>query len=655
MNYEQLSKAIIKDVGGKDNVISVVHCTTRLRFKLKDESKANDADLKNMDGVVTVVKSAGQYQVVIGNQVADVYDELIKVGGFQANGTVSDDYVDKENMKLTDRFIDVISSIFTPFLGTMAAAGMIKGGTAALASMGLMSQASGTYKILYAIGDSFFYFLPIALAITAAKKFKVHTFIAFSIAASLVYPTMIAAASSKTVLATLFKGTILASPVHLEFFGLPVITMNYSSTVIPILIAVWFASYVQRWVKKALPTVVQTFLVPFFTLLIVVPLTFLVIGPVATWAGDLLSALVNSVYGLSPILAALVVGALWQVLVIFGIHWSIVAIALVSITTVGYDHILPLSWAASFAQTGVVLAVMMQTKDTKKRSIALPAFISGIFGVTEPAIYGVTLPMKKPFYISCVASALSAILIALGKVKMYMMAGMGVFVIPAVINPKTGIDSSLYYFLAAIVLAFILGWLLQIMFGKKAVMASDQAAVAANVQNVANEATTLKQNAALVKHDKDLNDATKLVSPLAGKVLPLSSVKDEVFAGGAMGKGCAIEPTVGELRAPAAGHVALVFPTGHAIGLHTDDGAEVLMHIGMDTVNLHGKYFETVVKQGDEVKPGQLLVKFNLEKIKQAGYTVTTPVVITNSKNYTDVTSTTAAEVKPGDELLDLN
>lgn len=655
MAYEDLSKKIIAGVGGKDNVVSVVHCTTRLRFKLKDEKKAHDDELKNTDGVVTVVKSAGQYQVVIGNEVADVYDTLVKVGGFSDGGQVDDDYVDTSNMSIADKFIDIVSGIFTPFLGALASAGMIKGIVAACASLGLLSKTSGEYQILYAIGDAFFYFLPILIAVNAAKKFKVEIFTAMGIAATMVYPAIVAISSSKTTLMTVFKGTFLQSDIHTTFFGIPVIMMNYSSTVIPIILAVWFASYVQKWVKSWVPAVVRTFLVPFFTLLIVVPLTFLVIGPIATWFGNLLSLITVSAYHISPILAGILMGAFWQVFVIFGVHWGFVAVFFANLAANGFDQILDLSLAASFAQIGVVLAILFQTKNEKTKAIAFPAFISGIFGVTEPAIYGVTLPRKKPFIISCIASALATIIIALGNVKLYMMGGMGIFVISAAINPKTGINSSLYYLIAAMVVAFILGFVLQMLFGKDAVDAQDQEHIAQDVQTAANEATEIKKNAAIAKTNSDYNKPTTLVSPLNGELIPLSEVKDEVFSTKAMGDGAAIRPSEGILRAPADGHVVLVFPTGHAIGMHTDDGAEVLMHIGMDTVNLNGKGFETLVKKDQVVKAGEPLVKFDIEAIKKAGYDVTTPIVITNTKNYHKISLTKQGVVHIGDNVLDLD
>lgn len=653
-NYDALAKTIIKDVGGKDNVISVVHCTIRLRFKLKDEKKANDDALKDTDGVVTVVKAGGQYQVVIGNEVADVYEAVLKEGGFSGGGQVADDDLDDSNMSLMDKAIDLISGIFTPILGPMAAAGMIKGLTAMCASFGWLAKTSGTYEVLYAIGDGFFYFLPLILAITSAKKFKVDRFTAITIGAAMCYPAMVAMNSSKKVLFDLFNGTFLHSQVHATFLGIPIISMNYTSTVIPIILAVWFASVVEKWCKKWIPTVVKTFLVPFVTLLIVVPLTFLIIGPLATWIGNALAAITSAVYNFSPVLAGILLGGFWQVFVIFGVHWGFVAVMMSNIAALGYDPILGLSLGASFAQIGVVLAILLQTKDQKLKGIALPAFLSGIFGVTEPAIYGVTLPRKKPFVLSCIAAGIGGGLIGFFGTKMYMMGGMGVFVIPAAIGPKTGVDMSVYGLMIAMAVSFVLGFILQMVLGKKSVDQAYDEKQAKTVQEVANQADTIAKAAPSLASTSDLNVSTELVSPLAGELLPLSEVKDEVFSSGAMGEGVAVEPSEGVLHAPADGKVVMTFPTGHAIGMKTSDGAEILMHIGMDTVNLQGHGFETLVAKGDEVKAGDELVKFDIDAIHAKGYVVTTPIVVTNSKDYEKITVVSQGKVKVGQEILDL-
>ena len=652
MAYEDLSREIIADIGGKDNVVSVVHCTTRLRFKLKDMKKANDDKLKATDGVISVVKSGGQYQVVIGNNVADVYDTLVKVGGFANGGSVSDDDVDNSNMSLADKFIDLISGIFNPLLGAMCAGGMIKGFNAMFLAFGWLSTNSGTYVILNAIGDSLFYFLPVILGISSAKKFGINTYLGATIGAALCYPSIVSMASSKTALFTVFKGTFLEAPVHMTFLGIPVISMNYTTSVIPIIIAVWFASKVQKVARKIIPDVVKTFLVPFIVLLITVPVTFLVIGPVATWLGNGVAEIVSAIYNFSPVIAGILMGAFWQVFVIFGVHWGFVAVMMTNIAAMGFDPIIGLSFAASFAQTGVVLAMIFQTKDEKTRSLAIPAFVSGIFGVTEPAIYGLTLPRKKPFILSCIASAVGGGLIGLFGTKTYLMAGMGIFAIPCAMG-KNGIDMGVYGLMIGMAVAIVLGFALQMIFGKKSVDGNlaEQAAVSATAGSAgANDSA----NTDTVKAEVSYNREEELVAPINGQVVPLSDVKDEVFSSGSMGKGIAIEPQEGKVCSPLDGEVVMVFPTGHAIGLKSTNGAEVMIHIGMDTVELEGKGFTTLVKKGQAVKKGDPLIKFDMEAIKKAGFKLTTPIVVTNSNEYQEITAIADGTITIGTALLDL-
>ncbi|MBI0111055.1 beta-glucoside-specific PTS transporter subunit IIABC [Lactobacillus sp. W8093] len=652
MAYEDLSREIIADIGGKDNVVSVVHCTTRLRFKLKDMKKANDDKLKATDGVISVVKSGGQYQVVIGNNVADVYDTLVKVGGFANGGSVSDDDVDNSNMSLADKFIDLISGIFNPLLGAMCAGGMIKGFNAMFLAFGWLSTNSGTYVILNAIGDSLFYFLPVILGISSAKKFGINTYLGATIGAALCYPSIVSMASSKTALFTVFKGTFLEAPVHMTFLGIPVISMNYTTSVIPIIIAVWFASKVQKVARKIIPDVVKTFLVPFIVLLVTVPITFLVIGPVATWLGNGVAEIVSAIYNFSPVIAGILMGAFWQVFVIFGVHWGFVAVMMTNIAAMGFDPIIGLSFAASFAQTGVVLAMIFQTKDEKTRSIAIPAFVSGIFGVTEPAIYGLTLPRKKPFILSCIASAVGGGLIGLFGTKTYLMAGMGIFAIPCAMG-KNGIDMGVYGLMIGMAVAIVLGFALQMIFGKKSVDGNlaEQAAVSATAGSAgANDSA----NTDTVKAEVSYNREEELVAPINGQVVPLSDVKDEVFSSGSMGKGIAIEPQEGKVCSPLDGEVVMVFPTGHAIGLKSTNGAEVMIHIGMDTVELEGKGFTTLVKKGQAVKKGDPLIKFDMEAIKKAGFKLTTPIVVTNSNEYQEITAIADGPITIGTALLDL-
>ncbi|WP_102706342.1 beta-glucoside-specific PTS transporter subunit IIABC [Terribacillus saccharophilus] len=637
MKYEQLAKDIIEQVGGRENVNSVVHCITRLRFKLKDENKANTEALKNMDDVVTVLKSGGQYQVVIGNHVPDVYKAVAHVGGFTGNEQASQDG-DKDTNPF-NKFIDIISSIFTPVLGVLAATGMIKGFNAMFLAFGVFKEESGTYQILNAVGDSLFYFFPIFLGYTAMRKFGGSHFIGMAIGAALVYPTL-SGLTTGDPLYTLFSGTLFESPVHITFLGMPVILMTYSSSVIPIILATFFAAKVERGFAKVVPSVIKTFVVPFLTLLVVVPLTFLIIGPIATWAGQLIGQATLSIYDLSPIIAGLFLGAFWQIFVIFGLHWGLVPISINNLAVYGGDPVLALVFAASFAQIGAVLAVWIRIKQKKLKTLSIPAFISGIFGVTEPAIYGITLPLKRPFIISCIGGALGGAVLGITKTTGYMTGGLGIFQIPTFIGPN-GFDLGFWGSFISIGVAFASAFVLTMLFG---------------FTKENNKPDTVQEPTTPIQKEEKLaigNDV--IASPFQGSIVSLSEIKDEAFATGALGKGVAIIPSEGKLYAPASGVVSVLFPTKHAIGITADSGAEILVHIGMDTVQLDGKFFDAHVKQGDRVEKGQLLIEFDLDSIQNAGFDITTPVVVTDVRGYTLVAATEEKQIKWGEPLLTLN
>ncbi|SDY22912.1 PTS system, beta-glucosides-specific IIC component [Evansella caseinilytica] len=636
MKYEQLAKDIIEKVGGKANIISVVHCITRLRFKLKDESKAQTDAIKNMDGVVTVMISGGQYQVVIGNHVPDVYKAVTEVGGFSSQEPVEAE--EEKGGSIFNRFIDIIASIFTPVLGVLAATGMIKGFNALFVSVGWLEESSGTYQILNAVGDSLFYFFPIFLGYTASKKFGGTPFIGIAIGASLVYPDL-SGLSAGEPLYTLFAGSMFESPVYITFLGIPVILMTYSSSVIPIILASYFSSKVEKWFKKVIPDVVKMFLVPFGTLLVVVPVTFIVIGPIATWAGQLLGEVTLWIYQLSPIIAGAFLGGFWQVFVIFGLHWGLVPIAINNLVTLGADPVLAMVFAASFAQTGAVLGVWLKTKQQKIKTLSIPAFISGIFGVTEPAIYGITLPAKRPFIISCITAAIGGGIIGLFGSQSYRMGGLGVFGFPSFIGPE-GFDAGFWAIIFAVVLAFILGFILTYLFGGVGKEPVSEQAAPVPAGKAGGSAVERKENEVIS-------------SPFHGEVIELDKIEDEAFSSGALGKGVAVVPSEGKLYSPVSGTVSVLFPTNHAIGITTDGGAEILIHIGMDTVQLQGEHFTSLIKQGEKVEKGQPLIEFHIEEIKRAGYSLTTPVVVTNTDQYT-IVPTEQQQVAVGDNLLTL-
>lgn len=625
--YHDLAENIVENVGGKENINSLTHCITRLRFKLKDESKANEEVLKNMDGVVTVMKSGGQFQVVIGNHVPLVFAEVLEVAGI--SGEASEEETEKGN--IFNRLIDVISGCFQPFLGALAACGMLKGFNALFLYLNFYTAGSGTDLFLTAAGDCIFYFMPIVIGLTAARKFKVSEFTGMAIGAALVYPTIQASAlSAGKPIMTLFANTMFESPVFIRVFGLPIITNDYTSSVVPIILVIWFASHVQKLAKKVVPELVQTFLVPLFTILVSVFFGFLVIGPIITFLTNLLGSGFTSLYEFSPVLMSVVVGFFWQALVIFGLHWSLIPLAMINLSTTGSDIILAASFTASFAQTAVIMAMFFKLKNAKLKQLCIPAVISGIFGVTEPAIYGLSLPKKKPFIISMIGGGVGALVTALFGAKYYTMGGLGAFGFVNHINSATNDASGMIGQFVAVGVAMVFSFAATMIFWKD------------------EETVEVPAEKAAMKVRKEI-----VTAPVQGAIMPLDTAKDQAFAQGVLGKGVVIHPTVGEVIAPFDGTIMTMFPTKHAIGLVSDNGLELLIHIGLDTVQLNGEFFESFVKQGDKVKRGDKLVTFDIRAIETAGYSVETPVIITNSADYLDIIEADqATDISHSDELL---
>lgn len=619
--YQALTQDIVEHIGGKDNVTGLVRCITRLRFNLVDESKADDDYLKALDGVVTVMKSGGQYQVVIGNHVADVYEEVLPL----LNITDSKVSSQPANGKLFDRMIDTISGIFQPVLGIMAACGMVKGFNTLFVTLGLYENSSGVYQILNAVGDAMFTFMPLFLGYTAAKKFKLKPMLGLAIGAALCYPAIQASSLSANseALFTLFEGSVLASPVYINFLGIPVIAIDYTGTVIPVILAVWFASKCERVYNRLIPDLVKFFFVPMLTMLTVIPVTLLVLGPLATLGSTLISQFTLAVRDISPLLAGALVGATWQILVIFGLHWGFIPVYINNVMTLGYDNVMMPFFACTFATSAVVLGIYFKTKNQKLKEMAIPNFISGIFGITEPAIYGMLLPLKKPFIISCIAGGIGGAFYGHFNFRKFIMGGMGIFELPNMMNPN-GSMGNIIVALVGIVISMVVGLSLTLMFYKE-----DEA-----VQNESEEKDTI------------------LLSPLEGGVVPLESIEDQAFASGMMGKGLAIIPSQGTLKSPVDGEVIALFPTGHAIGLKSDSGIEILIHIGMDTVQLNGRGFSTKVTVGDHVQKGQVLIEFEQELIQSEGYSLVTPVLVTNWEEFSDMTLENQEDVTFGQKLI---
>ena len=622
--YENLAKEILENVGGKENINSLTHCVTRLRFRLKDESKANDEALKNNPGVVTVMKSAGQYQVVIGNHVPLVYADVCELAGI-SNGTQQ---VEEEAPQgLFNKLIDIISGCFQPILGPLCAAGIIKGLNALLVFiLGSSFNNSGTYMILNAIGDSIFNFLPIILGYTAAKKFNVNVIVGMIIGATLCYPTIqtdTLSAAGKAIGTLPFIGSY-----YTKFIGIPFVSGNYTSTVVPVICIVALAAQIQKIAKKFVPEMLQNFFVPFFVLIISLPIGLLVIGPVVSLLTTVLSNMFAGLYAFSPIVTAFVIGALWQCLVIFGLHWALVPMAMVNIGNLGYDTILPGMLGTTFAATGVLAAMYLKLKDENKKALAIPGVISAFCGVTEPAIYGFLLPEKTPFVFSCIGGAVGGAIMGTVAVKQYVIGGLGIFSVVNFISPKGNATGMIVSLIAGAV-SLVVGFVLTMIYYKT------------NDQQVENKEVT------------KLEEET-ILAPIKGEVKPIEESSDAAFASGALGKGVVILPEEGKVYAPVTGTVTVLFPSLHAIGITSDAGVELLIHIGINTVQLNGEGFTAHIKQGDQIKQGQLLVEFDMNKIKEAGYTLETPVLVTNYADLKEVKNTNASSVQLQETLMEV-
>lgn len=615
MSYKELATEILALVGGEKNVVSVVHCATRLRFNLVDESKADTAKLEKVKGVISVVQAGGQYQVVIGSHVNEVYKDLVSVGSFG----------EKEEKESGNKFglnalIDIISSIFTPFLSAMAGAGVLKGLLILATNQGWMSETGGTYLVLFAVADGIFHFLPFFLAYTAAKKFKVEPYTALAVTAALMHPGMVEA---------------LGVPdAHVTFLGVPVIAASYASTVFPIIMTIFVQKYVERLAQRITPQVVKLIIVPLITMVIMAPLAFVVIGPIGTVIGSLLGSAYEAIYQVSPLISGVVMGGLWQVFVMFGMYWGFIPIVLNNMTVAGFDTMLPMVLPAVLAQGAAAAGVFFKTRNSEMKQLAGSSAITAIFGITEPTVYGVTLKLKKPFIYALISGAVGGAIVGYGRVKSFSFGLTSLLSIPGFVSQDPAIESKVYMMIIGIVVAVILAFVLTLVLGFDEDILEDESSDSANTP------------APLA------GTKVSIMAPLTGRVQSLSLVEDAAFSSLALGKGIAIEPTEGILVAPANGIVTTVFPTGHAVGVTTDEGIEILMHLGLNTVELDGKYFEKKVKQGDRVKVGDPLIEFDMDKIKAAGYSLVTPVVVTNSNDYLDVLSLDQSDVVRQEECL---
>ncbi|WP_018663894.1 beta-glucoside-specific PTS transporter subunit IIABC [Heyndrickxia acidiproducens] len=646
-DFSQLARDIVTNVGGVDNVKSLVHCATRLRFRLKDANKANKEALEDLPNVLTAVNAGGQYQVVIGDEVVPVYNAIMDAYHFSAsdagsnNEAAAEDSEEKGNV--FDRFVAVLSGIFTPFISILAGAGVLKGVAILLASTHVLSTSSASYSILNALATGVFTLLPIFIAFTAADKFNTNRFIAVALAAAMIYP---------------LTDDTIPKIAHIGSYAINF--KQYGGAVIPTILAIWLMSYIERWFKKHLPAVTQLVFVPFFTLLVAGALTFIVIGPLGNAIGMGLAYGYKFLYTLSPAIAGLILAGLFQVFVVFGLHWGILPISLINIQNYGYDTLLAMMFVAVFGQFGAVTGAIFKAKKAKNREIAVSAAISGFFGITEPAIYGINLKYKKAFVFGLIGSAVGGAIAGFAGVKAFQYSPvMNFFELPLFI----GKGSSVAMEAIAVIVAWVLAFFLVLIFGFNEENNEKMfAKFTAGKKSLTEKKTAALESEKAEETDVQLPkvDTTgmelkeTIFNPVKGQVVPLTSVNDPVFSSEAMGKGVGVVPAEGKVIAPFDGQVSVAFPTGHAFGLQSDQGAEVLIHVGIDTVNLNGEHFNANVKAGDRIKKGDVLGTFEPDKIKAAGYDTTTMVIVTNTMMYDAVEQIAIGDIYVEEALINL-
>lgn len=618
MDYQAIAKEILKDVGGKDNIVDVTHCYTRLRFVLKDTKQANKEALLQTEGVISVVESGGQYQVVLGNKVAHVYNALEPLLAQQLTTKTSTE----EKNSLGNRILNTVAAIFTPVVPAIAASGMLKG-ILAIAVMVANNfyqvdlKPLNTYIILSAASDALFYFMPVILGYSAAKVFKTNEYIAMVIGATLCYPTIV---------------SLMTEESAVTLFGLHVTKANYVSTVIPIILAIFMLAYVQRFLEKVIPEVLKIIMVPTLSLLLMIPATLLLFGPIGIYLGDGVNWLYYYIMNLSPILLGGFIGGIWCVLVIFGAHRGLVPIGINDVARTGRQNLLAFAGAANFSQAGAAFGVFVRTKNKDLKAVAASATVTALFGITEPAIYGANLRLKKPMIYAVASGAAGGALMGWGGSYGTAFANQGLLTIP--VYAEAGTKAFICYLLGCGI-AFFGAFLLTIFLGFNDLPLDES-----------RQEPGLKTEAGTVKEKQ------RIQAPVQGQLVSLDQINDEVFASQQMGKTLAIYPTEEQIVSPGNGQVTALYPTHHAIGLKLDNGAEILLHIEINTVELKGRGFETFVKVGERVRLGQKLLSFDKQIIQATGYDPTVLVIVTNTAEMAVIETTKQTEITPQTNLF---
>lgn len=619
-NYKQTASDVLRLVGGEKNVSQLEHCSTRLRFTLADPAKADVAGLKKTPGVMGVITGGPQCQVVIGNDVIEVYDELLKLGTFQASQAAPAAAEGKKN--IGGIILDYMVGIFQPLVPAIAGAGVLKAILTIFTTFGILTTDDVVYKVFYYVADAALYYLPVLVAFTTATKLRCNKLVAVALAAAMIYPN---------------TATLLATEGGAKFFGLTLQNIGYTGQVFPSILIVIFMSFLEKWCNKWCPKAIRVFFVPMFCFAVGFPVGLLILGPLGYNIGSLLTAAILALYNTLGWLAVALVAAILPFMVSMGMHKALVPYAVASIADPGFDMLyLPASLAHNISEGGACLAVAVKTKDENLRSTAISAGISGLFGITEPALYGVTLQHKSVMKSVVASSFIGGLFVGIMGVKGFAAVGPGIASMAMYIDAENSMN--IVWAIVGFVISVVASFVLTLIFYKDET--SEEPAAAPVPENAASAAPAAPAGGVVC-------------SPLQGSALPLTQVKDEVFSQKILGDGIAVVPTKGELYAPADGTIESVFDSKHAISMVCSNGAELLMHIGMDTVQLEGKGFAPQVKNGDAVKKGQLLMKFNLDEIKAAGYDVTTPIVVTNGEKFA-VQPVAEGTVAPGAALMKL-
>lgn len=628
-DYHKLALDIIDVVGGQKNIANATRCATRLRLVLKETPEGAKEKVSALAGVITVVENNGQFQVVIGTHVGEVYDSVAEALHLDASAKE----VEQPKQGIVNSIIATMSAVFAPFVYILAAAGLLQGALILITMAAPAFAKTGTYEVLNFMSWTPFTFLPIFIAITASKHFKCNTYIAILCCCALVNQ------SWADIAARIADGDVV------RFLGVKLSETTYTSTVLPPLILVWVLSYLEHFIEKKLPDAAKPLLTPLICFVIMVPATIMVIGPASAITANAIANGYNALVAFAPALAGAIIGGLWQVVVIFGVHWGITPVVLANFDMYGYDTFQAFQTIAVVAQVAAAFGVFIKSRNKEFKGVALSAGITGIFGITEPTIYGVTLRLKKPFICGCAGGAIGAVVLSFFHSAYYAYAGLpGLLTIVNAIN-KDAPMSFIGEAAACVIASVITIVAIQIVgFDDPAGESGETEAAEIDTESASDDS---QETAAA--------EAKEIESPLTGTIIPLSEVHDEVFASEMMGKGCAIIPEEGKVYAPFDGKVVGLLDSHHAVGMESTDGVEVLIHVGMDTVKLNGRCFTIHVEEGEQVKKGQLLLEFDIPGIKEAGYEVTTPVIITNSDKFHDVQMKAEGQVTAGTQILELS